>query len=615
MKTRSLSISIALCLALFGAALAPASFAQQMNYQGRLTDSSGNALQDGQYTLTFELFDAATAGARVWGPFVYDGGSADGHGPKADLVNGRFNVILGPNDTATNQLSGSFGGARYLQITVASNPPLLPRQQILSAPESLHAINADHATIADRINGSLNITANFHVGGNSAFDGTITSPQAASLGSVTTTGNATINGNLISKGTEDFGSSFRQMLNLYNGVSYGIGVQTNTEYFRSAAGFAWYRGGSHNNTQNAPGTGGQTLMTFDSNGLSVYGEAYATVTFNPPANKGNRGSHVHYGATGDWYIRSATASGTVYIQDQSVGGGNTSIGGYVGIGGAADFPLHVSAKRNYNFNTGVGDLRNYSGGVYQHLSSADDYSIVSDGAVWATSFQATSDRRIKSIDRVSDPAKDLETIQKLNVTDYHYIDTGLNGGRLQKGFIAQEVQAVIPEAVSQGAGYIPDIFAPADTTAFDANQQRLTVSLSKAHELKLGDKVRLLCESTGTLEVAIESIPSEHEFIVANCEKNPGRVFVYGKRVPDLMNLNYDRIFSTGIGAIQELARRVKVLEENQQRVAELEQKAERVDALNHEVAELREAVLSIAHSRNRDSLPIRPAKLETATR
>jgi len=109
MKTRHFPICGWFLLALV--AFAPALFAQQMNYQGRLTDASGNPLQDGQYTITFDLYDGPVNGAKVWGPFAYDGGSGNGHGAKVDLVNGRFNVILGPNDTTSRPLSGAFGGA------------------------------------------------------------------------------------------------------------------------------------------------------------------------------------------------------------------------------------------------------------------------------------------------------------------------------------------------------------------------------------------------------------------------------------------------------------------------------------------------------------------------
>lgn len=49
-----------------------------------------------------------------------------------------------------------------------------------------------------------------------------------------------------------------------------------------------------------------------------------TVHYAPAPSKGTRRSHVHWGATGDWYIRSASASGKVILQDS--GGGRVGIG-------------------------------------------------------------------------------------------------------------------------------------------------------------------------------------------------------------------------------------------------------------------------------------------------
>lgn len=48
-----------------------------------------------------------------------------------------------------------------------------------------------------------------------------------------------------------------------------------------------------------------------------------TVWFQPDASKGGNNSHVHWGATGDWYVRSASANGKVVMQDT---GGNVAIG-------------------------------------------------------------------------------------------------------------------------------------------------------------------------------------------------------------------------------------------------------------------------------------------------
>jgi hypothetical protein len=80
----------------------------------------------------------------------------------------------------------------------------------------------------------------------------------------------TVSGSLSVTGSVSFGSQVRQMLNLWS-TNYGIGVQTSTQYFRSDANFAWYKGGSHNDAELNAG-GGTSLMTLDRNGtLSVSG--------------------------------------------------------------------------------------------------------------------------------------------------------------------------------------------------------------------------------------------------------------------------------------------------------------------------------------------------------
>jgi len=64
-------------------------------------------------------------------------------------------------------------------------------------------------------------------------------------------------------GTVSFGSSVRQMINLWS-TSYGIGVQNSTQYYRTDGGFAWFKGGSHDNDTNDAGSGGALAMKLDS---------------------------------------------------------------------------------------------------------------------------------------------------------------------------------------------------------------------------------------------------------------------------------------------------------------------------------------------------------------
>jgi hypothetical protein len=72
-----------------------------------------------------------------------------------------------------------------------------------------------------------------------------------------------------------FGAQTRQMINLY-GSLYGIGVQSNSTYFRSGQNFYWFVNGSHNDAQGNAGSGGTSIMALSANGLTVMGVNYAS---------------------------------------------------------------------------------------------------------------------------------------------------------------------------------------------------------------------------------------------------------------------------------------------------------------------------------------------------
>ena len=66
-------------------------------------------------------------------------------------------------------------------------------------------------------------------------------------------------------GKLNLGASRRQMINLFNN-SYGIGIQSATQYFRSNYHFAWYKGGVHMDEALNPGSGGTAHMVLMNNG-------------------------------------------------------------------------------------------------------------------------------------------------------------------------------------------------------------------------------------------------------------------------------------------------------------------------------------------------------------
>lgn len=266
--------------------------------------------------------------------------------------------------------------------------------------------------------------------------------------------------------------------------------------------------------------------------------------------------------------------------------------GKVGIGTHnPQAPLEISGFANLTRSYG---FLNSAGTVGTAPNQTVPYSLIASHRIGATEFNAFSDRRIKDVIGPSNTRADLETVQQLKITDYRMIDNVANGSGLRKGLVAQEVQKIIPEAVTSSRGFVPDIFAKASAMQFDAEKKALRIGLSKAHQLKAGDRVRLFAGESN-IETAVLAVVSEREFVVGEIEGRPETLFVYGKQVDDFLAVDYNRIFTAGVGAIQELAKKVETLEANQARRAELEKKAARLEALEDELAALKKAVARIA--------------------
>ncbi len=100
---------------------------QQINYQGKLTDDTGVAL-DGSYDLVFRIYDAPTGGTLLWSE-THSGTS---------ITKGLFDVVLGE----TNPITMSFDAQYYLEIEVEGET-MSPRIPLTSVGYSFRAGIAD----------------------------------------------------------------------------------------------------------------------------------------------------------------------------------------------------------------------------------------------------------------------------------------------------------------------------------------------------------------------------------------------------------------------------------------------------------------------------------------
>jgi hypothetical protein len=108
-------------------------------------------LATGVYKIEFNIYDTADpvdGQVPIWGPLLFDDGSGDGHRPRVNVIDGRFNVVLGPVDTDGDSILDAFsgGGDRFLEIRVDDGNPILPRQQFLTVPYAQQASQAEELT-------------------------------------------------------------------------------------------------------------------------------------------------------------------------------------------------------------------------------------------------------------------------------------------------------------------------------------------------------------------------------------------------------------------------------------------------------------------------------------
>ena len=127
---------------------------QKIGFQGKLLDTANNPRNE-SVDMTFRIFDAPTAGTELWSETQ-----------SAVVVNnGVFTVQLG---SVSALGAGLFSGASaYLEVQVAPDSAMTPRQQLLMTPYAFRALVADDLLVGNtnyiQARTTLQAGAVFHV--------------------------------------------------------------------------------------------------------------------------------------------------------------------------------------------------------------------------------------------------------------------------------------------------------------------------------------------------------------------------------------------------------------------------------------------------------------------
>ena len=112
-----------------------ASINPQINYQGKLTDASGNSVSDGSYNIVFKIYDTASGGVPLW-----TGNYTAANGNPVSISSGVFSILLGSG--TGNSLNLDFSAAAYyLGVIIGTDPEMAPRKRIGSVPQAYNANN------------------------------------------------------------------------------------------------------------------------------------------------------------------------------------------------------------------------------------------------------------------------------------------------------------------------------------------------------------------------------------------------------------------------------------------------------------------------------------------
>ena len=135
---RGFNTPIYLFVFLFFAATAIAVTPESMNFQGQLNGSDGQPVSDGDYQITFSIWDDSVGGIQYWSETrtvsTYSGG-----------------VTVSMGDVNSIDVD-SLPDVAYLQLQVFGDPPMMPRIPLSSAPYSF---------FAKRIIGDIDMSSGF----------------------------------------------------------------------------------------------------------------------------------------------------------------------------------------------------------------------------------------------------------------------------------------------------------------------------------------------------------------------------------------------------------------------------------------------------------------------
>jgi hypothetical protein len=346
-----------------------------ISYQGRVTDSGGTPVADGNYTMRFRIYDAATGGNLEW----------DSGNRSIAISDGVFNVLLGESAT----LNLPFDEDYWLRVTF-DGVDQTPRQRLASAGYAYMASGLVPGTVVD---GAVNsgsyaaIRAN-----NTATSGTryglradVSSSSGRALyGNAVSTSGSTYG--VYGRSVSTSGTAVRGSEEAVSGQTYGVWGSSNSNHAEAAGvyGVGDNRGVYGRATDTSGNAYGGYFESSSSSGRGVYGYASHTsgTTYGGKFdNNSTNGMGVAGFAAattgvvcGGYFESASNQASAVRAFATSTTGSYATYGVYGRSYASSDGSIGVYGRSSYNSNDGV------TYGVYGRSDGRNDNPSANDPA-------------------------------------------------------------------------------------------------------------------------------------------------------------------------------------------------------------------------------------------
>jgi len=184
-----------------------------------------------------------------------------------------------------------------------------------------------------------------------------------------------------------------------------------------------------------------------------------------------------------------------------------------------------------------------------------------------------SDIRIKTNINDIEDISGLEKILKIEPKTYNYIDIEERGENNVIGFIAQQIREIIPEAITIGEEFIPNIYKYYEVISINT----IYIDDGNINKINIKDVLKIKTNSRILITKVIEKI---NKIIKVDVEIDiKSRCFIYGVKINDFHFIDKTYIYTLNVCATQELYKR-------------LEEQKKEIEDLKKEINEIKEKII-----------------------